>query len=202
MVEILPLDIPLFALILTAYVYLGVGLALAFFGRIIWGRLMTLLGIVLGAAVGYSLSAPLFQDYVALAMAVLGATIGAMIFTWLVEVAVAGMAGILGLYVTYRTFLEILGPDQALIAGIVVLLVIFSVTFYFLDRVLGYAAALIGGVLTGVGLFLLTNDLQLSFAVAVGVAVVGAVVQELVLRPYEERIRKVLGQRQPRLVRR
>lgn len=195
MVEVTTPEIPLLALAIASYIYIAVGVALGFFGRAIWGRLMTLLGILLGASVGYSVGAPILPGFGALAIALLGAAVGGMIFTWLMEVAIAGMAGVLGLYVIYRSFLDFLGPDQAVIAGILVMLVIFSFTFYYMHKVMSYVTALVGGVLVGVGLFLLTTDLQVSFLAAAGIAIFGTVVQELVIKKHEERIRKALRKR-------
>lgn len=192
MVEIFTPTIPSFAIAITAYIYVAVGVALAFFGRAIWGRFMTLLGIVLGAAVGYNLGSLLLPGLVSLALAVVGAAIGGMIFTWLVEVSLAAMAGALGLYVTYRSLLEYMVPGDALVAGILVMLVIFSLTFYYMEGLMSYVTALLGGVLGGIGLFLLTADLPLSFGAAVATIVLGVVVQELVVKRYEERFKKAL----------
>lgn len=194
-VEITTLEIPLLALEIASYIYISVGVALGFFGRVIWGRLMTLLGILLGASLGYTIGALILQGFGALAIALLGAAAGGMIFTWLAEVAVAGMAGALGLYATYRSLLDLLGADQALIAGILVMLIIFSFTFYYMRRVMSYVTAIVGGVLTGAGLFLLTNDLQISFLAAAGIAIFGTVIQESVIRKYEEKIRAAMKKR-------
>ncbi len=195
MVEITLPEIPLLAIALASYIYVAVGVSLGFFGRAIWGRLMTLLGVLLGASVGYGIGAPILPGFTALAIALLGAVVGGMVFTWLVEVAIAGMAGVLGLYVTYRSLLDVLGIDQAIIAGVLVMLIIFSFTFYYMHRVMSFVTALVGGVLTGVGLFILTSDLQISFLAAAGVAVFGTVVQEFVVKKHEERIRKAMRKR-------
>ncbi len=192
MVEIMPFLIPSFALAIISYIYVAIGVSLGFVGRAIWGRLMTLLGMILGAAVGYNLGALLMPGLVALALALVGAIIGSMLFTWIVEVALAGMAGALGLYVSYRSLLEQMSRNDALIAGILVMLVIFSLTFYYMERLLSYVTALVGSVLAGVGIFLLTNDLQLSFLSAAGIAIAGSIVQELVVKKYEEKLRKVM----------
>ncbi len=101
----------------------------------------------------------------------------------------------MGLYVTYRSLLDVLGIDQAIIAGVLVMLIIFSFTFYYMHRVMSFVTALVGGVLTGVGLFILTSDLQISFLAAAGVAVFGTVVQEFVVKKHEERIRKAMRKR-------
>ncbi len=195
MVEITLPEIPLLAIALASYIYVAVGVSLGFFGRAIWGRLMTLLGVLLGASVGYGIGAPILPGFTALAIALLGAVVGGMVFTWLVEVAIAGMAGVLGLYVTYRSLLDVLGIDQAIIAGVLVMLIIFSFAFYYMHRVMSFVTALVGGVLTGVGLFILTSDLQISFLAAAGVAVFGTVVQEFVVKKHEERIRKAMRKR-------
>ncbi len=75
------------------------------------------------------------------------------------------------------------------------MLVIFSFTFYYMHKVMSYVTALVGGVLMGVGLFLLTTDLQISFLAAAGIAIFGTVVQELVIKKHEERIRAALKKR-------
>ncbi|MEE9237331.1 MAG: hypothetical protein V3U52_06045 [Thermoplasmata archaeon] len=191
MVEIVPPSIPPFALAVTSYVYVAVGLALGFAGRAIWGRLMTLLGIILGAAVGYSLGVLILPGLASLGLAIVGAAVGGMIFTWIVEVALAGMAGALGLYVTYRGLLEYISPSDALVVGILVLLIIFSLSFYYMQSLMSYVSALLGGILTGVGFFLLTNDLQLSIISSLGIVILGSLVQELLVKRYEKRIQKI-----------
>jgi hypothetical protein len=192
LVEIITPIIPSFALTITSYIYLAVGLVLGFLGRAIWGRLMTLLGIVLGATIGYNIGVLIIPGLPALALALVGAIVGSMIFSWLVEVALAGMAGALALYLTYRSLLEYTGPGDAVIIGILIMLAIFSLTFYYLERLMSYVTALIGAVLAGVGLFLLTSDLQLSGLAATGIAILGSLVQELVVKKHEERIRKAM----------
>jgi hypothetical protein len=186
-----PLPFPI-ALSFTATVYLAVGVVLAYLGRAIWGRLMTLLGLVLGGSVGYQAGAFILPGFGSIALAIVGALLGAMAFTWLVEVALAGMAGFLALYVSYRSFVDlaVLEPSVALIAGLLIMLVVFSIAFYYMDRVMSYVTALVGAVLAGVGLFLLTNDLTLGVSAAVGMGISGAVVQELLVKPYAVRLKK------------
>ncbi len=139
------------ALSFTASVYLAVGVILAYLGRAIWGRLMTLIGLILGGSVGYQFGAVLIPGFGGIALAVVGALLGAMLFTFLVEVTLAGMAGFLGLYVSYRSLVDLglLDPSLALIAGLIVMLVVFSIAFYFMDRIMSYVTALVGAVLGG-----------------------------------------------------
>ena len=180
------------ALSFTASVYLAVGIILAYLGRAIWGRLMTLIGLILGGSVGYQFGALILPGFGGIALAVVGALLGAMLFTFLVEVALAGMAAFLGLYVSYRSLVDlgVLDPSLALIAGLIVMLVVFSVAFYFMDRIMSYVTALVGAVMAGVGLFILTNDLPLSVSAAVGMGISGAVVQEVLVKPYVARLKK------------
>lgn len=196
MVDVLPPPIPPFALAVASWIYVAVGASLAFLGRLIWGRLMTLVGIVLGGTVGWNLGALLLPGFLGpMALGLVGALLGAMLFTWIVEVALAAMAGALGLYVAYRSLLDYVAPDAAVIAGILVLLVVFSVTFYYMQGLLSYVTGLVGGVLTGVGLFLLTGALQTSILVAAAAAIAGTLLQELVLKRHEERLRTAVRQR-------
>ncbi len=195
MVEIVTPSVPPFALAITSWIYVAIGLSLGVFGRVIWGRLMTLIGIILGAAVGYSLGALILPGLVALALAIAGAALGGMLFTWIVEVALAAMAGALGLYVTYRSLLDYLGLNNAVVAGLLVMLIVFSMTFYYMQRLLSYVTGLMGGVLTGVGLFLLTGNLQLSVLSASAIGILGTLFQELVVKRHEGRIRKAMKRR-------
>jgi hypothetical protein len=187
-----PLPFLAVALSFTSSVYLAVGVVLAYLGRAIWGRLMTVVGLILGGSVGYQSGILILPGFGGIALAVVGALLGAMAFTWLVEVALAGMAGFLGLYVSYRSFVDlgVLEPSLALIAGLVTMLVVFSFAFYYMDRIMSYVTALVGAVLAGVGLFLMTNDLVLSISAAVGMGVSGAAVQELLVKPYVARFKK------------
>ncbi|MFQ5986410.1 MAG: hypothetical protein ACE5KQ_03545 [Thermoplasmata archaeon] len=184
--------LPFLAFSFTSSVYLAVGVVLAYLGRAIWGRLMTLMGLILGGSVGYQIGALILPGFGGIALAIVGALLGAMAFTWLVEVALAGMAGFLALYVSYRSLVDLgtLGPGEALIVGILSMLVMFSFAFYYMDRIMSYVTALVGAVLAGLGLFLLTNDLPLSLSAAVGMGISGAVLQELLVKPYVARLRR------------
>src|SRR5207249_4072327 len=163
--------------------------ALAFWGHGIWSTIMSLIGALLGAAVGFLFGASLSANIaVALILALVGAIIGSILFTKLVKVALAFLVGLLAAAAVYG----LLGGraqftpgqiDTPLIAAILVLIVVFGISYYFIDDIIGIITAAIGGLLLALGLFLLGVVSTLTAALAgLGVFALGAFLQTAALR--------------------
>src|SRR5881396_2185090 len=165
------------------------GLALAFWGHGLWATVMSLIGALLGSVVGFLFGVALGSDLTGLILAIVGAVIGSILFTKLVKVALAFLVGLLAGAAIYA----LLGGkaqftagqlDTPLIAAILVLVVVFGVSYYFIDDLIGIITAAIGGLLLAGGLYLLRGPGSgLTSALAgLGVFVLGAIVQTSAIR--------------------
>ena len=169
---------------IIAVILVAVGLAMAFWGHGIWASVMSMLGALLGSAVGFLFGSAFGPSYVpGLVLAVVGAIIGSILFSKLVKVALAFGLGLLAGVLVYSllrgsaTFTP--GQlDPPLIGAILVMIVVFGLSFYYIDDIIGIVTATIGGLLLAAGLYLLGTIPTLLAAVAgLGAFVVGAIVQ-------------------------
>src|SRR5216117_4160476 len=145
---------------ILAAILIITGLALAFYGHGLWTTVMSMIGALLGSAVGFLFGAALGGVVAWLVLALVGAVIGSILFTKLVKVALAFVVGLLagaavyGLLHGQATFTP--GQmDAPLIAALLVLVVVFGVSYYFIDDLIGIITAAIGGLLLAGGLYLL-----------------------------------------------
>src|SRR5438093_10574744 len=141
---------------------------------------MSLIGALLGSVVGYLFGAALGGDLTGLILAIVGAVIGSILFTKLVKVALAFLVGLLAGAVVYgllggRAQFTAGQLDTPLIAAILVLIVVFGISYYYIDDIIGTITAAIGGLLLALGLYLLTVVSTLTAALA-GLAVFALVV--------------------------
>ena len=174
--------------VIIGVVLIITGLALAFWGHGIWSTIMSLIGALLGAAVGFLFGASLSANIaVALIHALVGAIIGSILFTKLVKVALAFLVGLLAAAAVYG----LLGGraqftpgqiDTPLIAAILVLIVVFGISYYFIDDIIGIITAAIGGLLLALGLFLLGVATITAALAGLGVFALGAFVQTSTIR--------------------
>src|SRR5712692_9254456 len=172
---------------LLAAILILTGLALAFWGHGLWSTVMSLIGALLGSVVGYLFGAALGGDLAGLVLAIVGAVIGSILFTKLVKVALAFLVGLLAAAAVYG----LLGGraqftpgqiDTPLIAAILVLVVVFGISYYFIDDIIGIITAAIGGLLLALGLFLLGATALTAGIAGLGVFVLGAFVQTAAIK--------------------
>src|SRR3977135_4104900 len=158
------------------------GLALAFYGHGLWTTVMSMIGALLGSAVGFLFGAALGGMVAGLVLALVGAVIGSILFTKLVKVALAFLVGLLAAAVVYG----LLGGsarftqgqlDSALIGALLVLIVVFGISYYFVDDIIGIITAAIGGFLLALGLYLLSAGTLTAGLAGLGVFLLGALVQ-------------------------
>src|SRR3989454_9494347 len=175
--------------VIIGVVLITTGLALAFWGHGIWSTIMSLIGALLGAAVGFLFGASLSANIlVALILALVGAIIGSILFTKLVKVALAFLVGLLAAAAVYgllggRAQFTAGQIDTPLIAAILVLIVVFGISYYFIDDIIGIITAAIGGLLLALGLYLLQVVSTITAALAgLGVFALGAFMQTAALR--------------------
>src|SRR5205809_2699664 len=67
--------------------------------------------------------------------------------------------------------------DPPLVGAILVLIVVFGISYYFIDDIIGIITAAIGGLLLALGLYLLTNTIVTPGLAGLGVFLLGALVQ-------------------------
>src|SRR5207253_6590133 len=172
---------------ILAAVLIITGLALAFWGHGLWSTVMSMIGALLGSAVGFLFGAALGGIVAGLILALVGAVIGSILFTKLVKVALAFLVGLLAAAVVYgllngsARFTE--GQlDSALIGALLVLIVVFGISYYFIDDIIGIITAAIGGLLLALGLYLLTNTIVTPGLAGLGVFLLGALVQTATIK--------------------
>jgi hypothetical protein len=174
--------------VIIGVVLIITGLALAFWGHGIWSTIMSLIGALLGAAVGFLFGASLSANIaVGLILALVGAIIGSILFTKLVKVALAFLVGLLAGAAVYgllggRARFTAGQIDTPLIAAILVLIVVFGISYYFIDDIIGIITAAIGGLLLAFGLFLLGMGAITAALAGLGAFALGAFVQTSAIR--------------------
>ena len=172
---------------ILAAILIVTGLALAFYGHGLWSTVMSMIGALLGSAVGFLFGAALGGIVVGLILALVGAVIGSILFTKLVKVALAFLVGLLAAAVVYgllggqARFTE--GSlDAALVGALLVLIVVFAISYYFIDDIIGIITAAIGGLLLALGLYLLSAGVATAGLAGLGVFILGAFVQTATIK--------------------
>jgi len=171
---------------ILAAVLIITGLALAFKGHGLWSTVMSMIGALLGSAVGFLFGAALGGMVAGLVLALVGAVIGSILFTKLVKVALAFLVGVLAAALTYgllrggATFTGQMDPP--LVGAILVLIVVFGISYYFIDDIIGIITAAIGGLLLALGLFLLGATAVTAGVAGLGVFLLGALVQTAAIK--------------------
>ena len=162
-----------------------IGLLLAFVGRKMWTPFMSLVGAIIGGALGYIVGAVFFGNNVLAAglLGLIGSVLGSILFNYLVKIALALIAAAIPAGLAYYG----LGgsgtaQDTAVIAAILVLLVFFAIAYYFVEELIGVVTSLVGGALLGVGVFLVTGNGTWAIVGGAVVFLVGAIVQTLAIR--------------------
>src|SRR2546422_7930568 len=162
--------------------------ALAFWGHGLWDTVRSLMRAPLGSVVGSLLGAAFGGDLTGLILAIVGAVIGSILFTKLVKVALAFLVGLLAGGAVYgllggRAQFTAGQLDTPLIAAILVLIVVFGISYYYIDDIIGIITAAIGGLLLALGLYLLQVVSTLTAAlVGLGVFALGAFMQTAAIR--------------------
>ena len=172
---------------ILAAILIITGLALAFYGHGLWTTVMSMIGALLGSAVGFLFGAALSSNIaVGLVLALVGAVIGSILFTKLVKVALAFLVGLLAAALVYgllRGSANFTGQmDPPLVGAILVLIVVFGISYYFIDDIIGIITAAIGGLLLALGLYLLTNTIVTPGLAGLGVFLLGALVQTATIK--------------------
>src|SRR5437867_2369612 len=145
------------------------GLALAFWGRGIWRRIMALIGMVLGGIIGFiagyaiggfTVGGYTISPYVlGLILSLIGALIGTLLFAKLVNIALALVIGLAAAALVFFSLGASTGTatlaDARVIGAIIAFVVVFALSYYFIEELLAILTAAIGGALLGFGVYIL-----------------------------------------------
>src|SRR5574340_115762 len=168
--------------LLIGAVLVVTGLLLAFWGHGIWSMVMSMIGALLGSAVGFLFGAALGGNLAGIVLAIVGAVIGSILFSKLVKVALAFLVGLLAGALVYTVMkgqadFSARTLDPALIVALLVVIVVFGISYYFIDDLIGIITAAIGGLLIAAGLYILNVATLLAAVAGIGAFILGAVVQ-------------------------
>jgi hypothetical protein len=173
---------------IIAAILVVTGLALAFKGHGLWSTVMSMIGALLGSAVGFLFGAALSGSQITgLILALVGAVIGSILFTKLVKVALAFLVGLLAAALVYGLLRGSASftagqMNPPLVAALVVLVAVFGISYYFIDDIIGIVTAAIGGLLLALGLFLLGTETIIAGLAGFGVFGLGALVQTAAIK--------------------
>jgi hypothetical protein len=176
--------LPETAVLIIGAIIILVGVGLAFAGRIIWGSLMSLIGAFIGGALGYAIGFILGGWIIAMILSLILAIVGSMLLGAMVKLGLAFLTGLLA----GGIFFLALGDaplDSKLVVAFIILVIVFSVSYYFIEEVIGIVTALIGGILIGVGIWLVTADSGFGLLMGGLAFVGGALVQTFAVRKYD-----------------
>ncbi len=136
-------------------ILLGVGLLLAFFGRAMWESMMAIIGGFIGWFLAYFFASYImgWNWVIAIIIGFVGGMLGSWIFGALVEVALALIVAILAGGLVY-----ILGGAAWAIPAVIVFVIVFALSYYFMDDLIAVVTALIGGILSSIAIYVLMMD--------------------------------------------
>ncbi len=153
-------------LIILGALLIIVGIILAFRGRRIWAGLMSLIGAIIGGAIGYIFGLMLNSWIAALILSILGAFIGSILFGYLVKIALAFVTALLIAGAFYITIGAGMDLDARMIVSVIILLIVYAIAYWFIQEIIAFITALLGGILIGAGVYLV--GLGATAALALG----------------------------------
>jgi len=168
-------------LVIVAILLVFVGLFLAFAGRRIWKNVMSFIGGFIGFLVGFALGVAISGALVGFLIGILGGIVGGTVFVFLARLGISALGGILAFLLV-----SAIGGDSVFMVALIIGVVVFIVTFVFVEAAIGVVTAVAGGLLFGFGLILLEVDMTLSVIGLLAVIVFGAAFQLYVWREEEE----------------
>jgi hypothetical protein len=172
------------AVLIISVILILVGVGMAFAGRIVWGTLMSLIGALIGGTIGYAIGFVLGGWIVAMVLSLILAIVGSMLLGAMVKIGLAFLTGLLAGGVFFLS-LGAAPLDSKLVVAFIVLVIVFAISYYFIEEMIGVITALIGGILIGVSLWLLTGDANFGLLMGGLAFVGGALVQTYAIRKHD-----------------
>lgn len=164
---------------LVGVILILAGLVLAFFGARLVRIFMAVLGAVIGGVFGFLGGSLLDVETFPLIFGIVGAIVGLVLFGWVVRAAVSVAAGVVAGIVIYI----LLGgttepgatiPADTLAFAFLGFLVGAVLVYLFFNRLLGVITAFVGGLLVGISLDFVTNNLAgLGGNIALAIGLIG-----------------------------
>jgi len=171
--------------LLISVLLIGIGLAVAFAGRVVWKHVMSFIGATIGGIFGFVLGTAVGGVLVGLIAGILGAIVGSALFVFLAKVGLGAVAGVFA-YVLGFAFTD------SQVAGLVLAVIAFALTVAFIETAIGIVTAIVGGLLVGIGLLWMDKfDMYVVVIGMLAIMVFGAAVQLSGLKKEEERKRRV-----------
>ncbi len=168
-------------IMVLAVIALLIGIGLAFFGRAIWGMLLSAIGGMIGWMLGFAVGVLIFGfgDLLSIILVFICGFVGSFIlgaiFRFLVEAALALVAAILAAGIFWWAY-----PGQLLFA-IIIFALVFILSYVFIEKVVAIVTAFIGAIIAGVGAYFLLDNLGYAAIAALGLMVAGSLVQLFML---------------------
>lgn len=167
-------------ILILAVILLIIGIVLAFFGKAIWGSLMSIIGGMIGWFIGFAIGIHFFGEningwLIAIIIGFICGFIGSMLFRYLVEVALALITGLLAGGVIYY-----LAPDYWIVA-IIVFGVVMVLAYVYIEEVVGIVTALIGALLAAAAIYILAGA-SLAVLGFILIFIGGALIQTFLMR--------------------
>ena len=170
---------------ILAVIVLLIGLALALFGRAIWGSLLSAIGSMIGWMLGFTVGifffgfTTLLGIILTIIIAFIGSFIMGAIFGFLVELALALLTAILAAGLFYY-----FNQGQVMIA-LIIFAVVFILAYVFIEKVVIVVTAFIGSILAAIGIFFLTDNPGYASLGFIGIFILGCVIQYFMLDDHD-----------------
>lgn len=170
---------------ILALIALVIGIALALFGRAIWGALLSVIGGMIGWMLGFAVGVLIFgfDSLLSIILVIVCGFVGSLIigaiFGYLVEVALALLTGILAAGVFFYVY-----PDQIVVA-IIIFAIAFIIAYVFIEKVVIVVTAFIGAIVAGIGIYFLIDNAGYAVIGALAILITGILIQFYLLDDYD-----------------
>ena len=165
---------------ILALIVLLVGIVLAFFGKAIWGSLMSMIGGMIGWFLGFFFATYMGWGWIiAIIVGFICAFIGSILFRYLVEISLAFITGLLAGGLFFVAF------PNLLIVAVIIFAVVFILAYVYIEEVVAFITALIGALLSGAAIYYLTTSEGMAVLGAILIFLGGALVQTIALKDHD-----------------
>lgn len=170
---------------ILAVIVLLMGIALALFGRAIWGSLLSAMGGMIGWMLGFAVGVfffgftTLMGIILTIIIAFIGSFILGAIFGFLVELALALAAALLAAGLFYYFY------DKQIVLALIIFAVTFILAYVFIEKVVILVTAFVGSILAAIGIWFLTKNAGYTGLGFVGIFILGCLIQYFLLDDYD-----------------
>lgn len=176
-------------MLVLAIIVMLIGVLLAFAGARIWKSVMSFIGSVIFGIIGFTIGTVIGGMLMGFVLGGLAGLVGGMLFVFLARVGIGVVAGVL-------FYIVVAGLSGNQVVGLVAGLVGFVVAFVYIETTVGIVTAVLGGILVGLGLYLLDYEMLVVLLAMLVTMVFGGAVQMTFLKD-KKRPAQVLGEVPP-----